>query len=92
MAKQATFDGEGFPDKLPKAVSDASTAYMSKMRASQRATEKANTAKEVLIEAMKDANLTKIRLEDGSNKMFERFAKENIRTVAIKKLQPEEDD
>ena len=85
--KQKRFEGDGFPDKIPKAVADAVTEYATKMRSQANALKKSNTAKDALIDAMHKANFpvgTKIPFDDGSNKAFELTETSGVKTVSIK--------
>ena len=91
MAKkqQAQFNGDGFPEKMPKPLTDARDDYLSAMRSSAKASEKKGDREQTLIEAMNKHKVDRIRL-DGENRFFEVARDPKIKKKTIPKEQREE--
>ena len=77
----STEDGDVLPAP-PKAVRDAADAYASALRRAGNAKGKMNTAKEVLIDAMKKADIKSVDIDEGNK----RIALSETDTLKIKKV------
>jgi len=79
--KTQTTMGDIVP-KVPKAVQENADAYASALRSLGRSKGKLNTAKDVLILAMKDADVSEVQIDSG-NKRITLTAKDQLK---IKKV------
>jgi len=81
VAKQKTI-GDMVPETPPD-VQEKADAYAAALRKLGAAKEKKNGAKEVLIQAMKDADLTEVRIDMG-NKRIVLSAKDTLKIKKVK--------
>lgn len=84
--RQQQFAGNGFPDPPPKEVADARDDYLQAMRDAAKASEEKGYKRERLIEAMRDNNIDRIKL-DGENKFFELETEAKVKMKTIPKDQ-----
>ena len=58
-------NGEGWGDDVPEAVQDAVEEYVKQLRATNKAREKANSAKDTCIAVMKEHGIERVRIDEG---------------------------
>lgn len=84
MAKQKTFDAEGFPEKPSELLQADVDHYVKCLRAKATAQGKLNASKTNLIERMQSEGVDKVRL-DGENKFIHLVEEEKIKIETVKK-------
>ncbi|MCB0358754.1 MAG: hypothetical protein KDD44_03940 [Bdellovibrionales bacterium] len=90
MAKstQQTFEGDGFPKRLPKAVAEARDAYLGHKRKAANAAKRRQEAEVILIDLMQKHEIDRVQL-DGENKFIEVEATPKAKVKTMPKAQRE---
>jgi len=91
VAKQKQFDGDGFPERLPKAVEEARDQFIGAKRRAANAAGKRSECEILLIESMESAGVDRVKL-DGENKFIEIERKPHASIKTIPKDQQEKAD